>query len=479
MKTKLISIILSLVLTSNLFAISYPATSGFYGNSHYTIQSSWRYATLQSSQVSIYPYVYNGIYYSATILGADPVYADTFDAYLATFVPDSSYPTCSTGQIYNTSGTCTTCSSPNVVDPVQNLCTTPDALCTASGGVMQSDGTCLNKVQAANSTLNSVTARIGAGIFLSGVMITAAGLVPTPFSPALLATGLTAMIPGTLSSFFWYSNNTNLDVGSSTSPSNTVTVDLSTFKESTNPSTGDTQVTKTDNSSGKVTEATIVPEKVVQNLENGQPQMVNNAGAGQPLPPVDLTGTTHTTYDYPNNTATTQTVNPDQTITTTTTPIVVTNNPDGSTTAAPSTPNSSVPVVNSGGGGQVVNKTPGTAQLGGGVQGGASLDDIYNQLHMGGDPAGTLQGTPDNGLDKANSLMGDVQNSFTSFQMVDPLGLSAVAPPIDTISLDLYGHHFVVFDQNTLNQLPLAMIRSLLLFIAALIGLQNVLTGGM
>jgi hypothetical protein len=62
--------------------------------------------------------------------------------------------------------------------------------------------------------------------------------------------------------------------------------------------------------------------------------------------------------------------------------------------------------------------------------------------------------------------------------MTVPLGLNAVAPSIDTISLDLYGHHYVVFDQNTLNQLPLAMIRLLLLFIAALLGLQNVLTGG-
>ncbi|MFA5214447.1 hypothetical protein [Sulfuricurvum sp.] len=140
-----------LLFSLNLFAISYPATSGFYGNSHYTIQSSWRYVTFQSSQVSIYPYVYNGIYYSATILGADPVYADTFDGYLATFVPDS---TCPTGQIYNTSGTCTTCSSPNTIDPNTQLCTAPAC---PSGTFLAPDKTCVPNTCPLGTSRDSLT----------------------------------------------------------------------------------------------------------------------------------------------------------------------------------------------------------------------------------------------------------------------------------------------------------------------------------
>lgn len=483
MKTKLIALILSFVLASDLFACGEDISlygkyvGGSSGSTVYNPNNAVFYligaaSSTTSGQTCSYGGGTGGMYVHGTTFftengGGTSTNPATYTYYDATPVY------CPSGQTFDTNGQCTICPSPNVVDGNTHLCTSVADYCTQNGGIIKSDGTCLT----ANNILTSPTSTIGAGLFLNGVFFTALGLIPSPFTPALLSTGLNAIAVGGGMYLYGSATANNLSA-SSASPSNDLTVGQTRFKIDLNTYTGDTSVTKTDTVSNKVTEVTNVPEKVMQNLANAQPQMVTQAETNQPLPPVDLTGTTDTKYDYTNNTATTTTVNPDQTTTTTTTPITVTNNPDGSTTAAPSTPNSSVPVVNSGGGGQVVNKTPGTAQLGGGVQGGASLDDIYSQLHMGGDPAGTLQGTPDNGLDKANSLMGDVQNSFGSFQMTDPLGLNAVAPSIDTISLDLYGHHYVVFDQNTLNQLPLAMIRLLLLFIAALLGLQNVLTGG-
>jgi hypothetical protein len=87
--------------------------------------------------------------------------------------------------------------------------------------------------------------------------------------------------------------------------------------------------------------------------------------------------------------------------------------------------------------------------------------------------------TPSEGYSTGEEDFGEYQdtitNSFSITQESDALGLSSQSYSLPTFSFSILGSTFVIFEPSMMNGLPIAEIRSLILFVFALLGFLTVI----
>ena len=359
--------------------------------------------------------------------------------------------------------------------------------CSNAGGYYLSDGSCVSGSDAIARIFGDPLAVSGAFLFLNGFAWTAAGILALPISGgasgAAIAYGAHAMLIG--AGMIAFSADGTIDFSSQTAPpSDDIMNGPERIKVIINDPQQNTQVVSADTTTGKVSDVSTIPAEVRQRILDAN---VNpSTGEAYNITPMDLSGTKTTHYDYPNNTATTSTVNSDGSISTQSTPITTVSNSDGSvttsaldssiaptvtgTTSPSGSSTSWTPVASSGSSGG----TTGTTNTGGGSSGGTSSgtnengDDLYEGL------------TLDDGSSQFGSLTDIVTSSYSTFTGGDSVEISCSNTlSFDPIYFDLMGRRFTVFSMEMFNSFPIDVFRSILLFVAAVSGLLITFSGGM
>jgi hypothetical protein len=402
-------------------------------------------------------------------------------------------------------------------DPMNNYNNDP-AGCNAAGGYYFADGSCNGGAEALTKMFSNPLATVGAMLSVGGVTFGAGGILA---SAAFGATPVGVVTIGTLATIAGIGSlaaagGSLLDW--TTVPSNDVTSGETRMKVVLTTSGGSSasagsNVTKTNITTGKVDQTTFVPSTLNTALANSANVDKNTATL---LNPVSLAGLETTTFNYGTNIATTEYHLSDSTSTvphtaTTTSSFSVTQNIDGTVTTTP-TNTSVAPTVSGGGGGTVVSPPISTTSTGGTGTGtnsttgtGPDYTEVLNKIetNTNRDANNTdgilsyiksmfvkdeaqntfntalIQAQKDE-MDSVNTSLSDSLNpTLSTFVYVDPLGLNGLGggAGIQPYGFTLYGHYFVVLDQTMIDQLPLDLIRSLFLFIFAILGFITVFSG--
>ncbi|MDP3587032.1 MAG: hypothetical protein Q8R58_03185 [Sulfuricurvum sp.] len=389
-------------------------------------------------------------------------------------------------------------------DPMNDFNDDP-AGCDSAGGYYFADGSCNGAGEALSKMFQDPLAVVGAMLSVGGVTFGAGGALA---SVALAATPVGVVTVGTLAAvagvgslvasgvnLFDWSTQPATDV---TNGSDRIKVSLTTSGGSTGTVAG-TNVTKTDITSGKVTQNVFIPDTVKASM--AVPSNVNK-DTGALNAPISTAGVRVTTYDYTTKKATSVTQSPTSTsavpVTTSVTSVfTISQNVDGTTTATTTT-QANAPTVSGSNGGSVISSgggSSGTDTTGTTGTTGTSPDysAVLGSIKTNTGVTATLLGDikslfsgdgfsnvpSDDGSSTFNTLKSDVSGSFNGFILTDPLNLNSLGggAGIQSYGFTLYGRHFVILDQAMINQLPIDMIKGLFLFIGALLGLITVLSG--
>lgn len=435
-------------------------------------------------------------------------------------------PVCFNGLVPNGLGSCVlpvVCPSTQYIDATTNTCRNIDfpyfsgnpTGCRGFGGLYYADGTCLSPSNWSGRFLQDPLTFFEGGLYLGHLLVTAAGLIALAPEVATAAAAAGGAYPLTTSigihsaaagGIAYLLNNPTQPASSDNSPapSGSIRVDLTDYQLSSTPDTHSTTLTATDPTTGRVQTAYTIPDSITSQLND--PSNINPT-THTLINPIDTTGLQTSTYDYSNNTATTTTQTSPTTVNTQTTSIALSQNSDGTVLTIPSTPIAPVVTGSSGGGVISSNFTGAAPASGSSTTNNNNNTNNYNNNGDGHDYTGVLNSIKTNTDKTAQNTKsisdqfasaGDVfasfndgsgafssfdttlRGSFSSFVYNDPLGLSTIGSGQDvpTYSFNLLGQTFTLFDQNLFNNLPLALIKSILLFVAAVSGFIVVLTMG-
>lgn len=423
--------------------------------------------------------------------------------------PDS----CPSGQVLINSSVCGTPNTPLLNDPMNALNNDP-AGCDAAGGYYFADGSCNGRNEMLQKIFSDPNAVIGAVLYVGGLAVSTLGFLGTPATGGLSLPAIGAGAYASAAGMLMIGLNNDL-VLSTSQPSNDVTSGETRIKVSLKTVSGAgggeaSVLTKSNNNTGKVEQATYVPPATKSALSD--PSYVNKID-GSLAKPIPLGGTQNTTYDYQNNIATTTTheavstsANP---ITSTkTTTITVTQNTDGTITTNTTDPAVAPSVTGSGGGSVSSSSSSSTTGwgTGTGTTSGAGAGDtgtgpdytgVLNDIKKNtGDSSGFLSdiknlfnnsdsvdtsaatGLNADGHEGFGGYETNLKGSFAGFVFTDPLGLNGMGGAgIASYGFTILGHHYVILDQSMIDKLPLSLLRNLFLFLAALAGLITVVSG--
>lgn len=402
-------------------------------------------------------------------------------------------PSCSAGSVFNpVTYSC-------VVSPLSAYNNNPDG-CKTAGGVYFSDKVCRSTADAFAKIASSPQFVAGGFLALNGFLWTSAGLLSgNPLAIAYgghaFAIGVGNMTYSALGQLISSSDTASAPSSDSTTADGRLKVILLPDSQA---------LTKSDPSTGKVNQVTIIPNAVIDDIIQKQRYLMGG-DLYQPnvtAPSPSLKDVKETSYDYPNNTATTlthaSTSTPENPVTTSqTTPISVIQNPDGTVTTLPTNTTVAPTVSGSGGGSLVLTSTSGTGGTGSGTgtTSGTGLDysGVLNDIRTNTSKSSSTLDNIKSLLSPSQYLGADqevssssfggydniIRGSFQGLVFTDPLGLKNLGTSggIQSYGFDLYGRHFVILDQSMIDQLPLDMMRNLFLFIAAILGLITVVSG--
>ncbi|OHD86354.1 MAG: hypothetical protein A3I60_00405 [Sulfuricurvum sp. RIFCSPLOWO2_02_FULL_43_45] len=325
----------SLILASLLFSLSH---AGIYPVSG---SSTCKQATLvklscTASNIEQYGWVYGQLKYTGAQCGGTTgyyAYMTNSFLYIASSPVDVACPNCNGGTWNGATQSCT-------MPPLSAYNNDVDA-CHAHDGLLKADGSCVSYGDFGAYLLTEPTAFLGGGLFINGYMFTAAGLVggtllgPATAAGAAFATiGGIAMVAGVGIALYGAGDDIAANFAGTPDklrpPTNDTTLPDRMRIKLREDSEGGQTVTNADTSSGKIDKISHIPPEVRQRILDG----VVNPTTGEPnITPSDLAGTTTTSYNYTNNTATTETMKSDGTTVTSTTPFTPITNPDGTVTA--------------------------------------------------------------------------------------------------------------------------------------------------
>lgn len=275
-----------------------------------------------------------------------------------------------------------------------------------------------------------------------------------------------------------------------------IEINLANFNlESPDTPTGKV-ATVTDEATGRVEKTVYIPNHVLDQMSNPDSVDLPNEVVKDPL---NAAGVSVSNYDYENNTVTTDTIDMHGKGWQNTDNMVWRKASNGSTFATPEK-GSTAPSVSSDADGAVVGaptsdyvdplESTGTAPAGPNPLGDSGLlEQIKNNTgksaeHLEG-VKDSLSNTVENDNDALNDgsnlfdgFSNDLKDSLNDFVFVDPLGLNgASSGNIPSYGFDILGKHFVILDQSMIDKLPLDLMRSLFLFIAALLALLITFSG--
>lgn len=366
--------------------------------------------------------------------------------------------------------------------------------CHNFGGKYYSDGTCLSPNDFVHRLYKDPNSKLYGGLILGGMLLTPAGWfggLAGLFSSSVGATLATAGLLSTGTGTYAVASSLAPDQkvsndSASSGTSGAIRVDLIDYKLSDTPDAGGKTATVTDASTGKVKSATVIPTPVLEQMAN-----TNNVNPDTQefITPIDTTGMQEIEYNYENNVATVVTHTSPTARDTKQTSITVSQNSDGTVTTIPS--QNIAPTVSGSNGGTVnnYNYTPATSTTSGSnpstsVDNTAVLNDIKTNTKgisdsLNVDMSG-LNSDVSDGSSALQGYVGDIEQSLGQFIYLDPMGLSNLGSGqnVPTYDFNLLGQHFVLFDENIFNSLPLALIKSILLFVAAISAFITVISFG-
>jgi hypothetical protein len=372
--------------------------------------------------------------------------------------------------------------------------------CDGAGGVYMTSGRCNSTGEAIAEIFQNPEAVVGAMLTIGGIAFAGTGIVALPITGGGSALAVSAGSIATLTGLGMMGVSAMGEIAynpQNSTPSNDMTVGENRLKVnlSSYSGTSGSSVTSTNSTTGKVESATFVPDSVRSALSDSSNV---DTSTGSLINPISLAGIQTTSYDYATNTATTVTHSPTSTssnpvTSTRTSSFTVTQNLDGSVTTIP-TDSTSVPVVSGSGGGSVVSAPSGYSTVAGSSGTGDSpdyggvLNDIKNntgdsksfleELLAMFEPDESFDPEIDNGTDSFGDLKNEATGSFEGFVYNDPLGLNnSSSGTIPTYSFTLMGQTYVLFDQALFNKLPIDLIKSILLMVAAIAGFITVIAG--
>jgi hypothetical protein len=376
--------------------------------------------------------------------------------------------------------------------------------CNNAGGYYFTDHSCNTAGEAIPKVFNNPLATVGAMLTVGGVTFGAGGIVAaavfgaTPvgavtFGALAIGGGLTSMAVAFGSALAAPSSSSEIVSGEKR-----MKVSLTTSGGSGGKTPG-TNLTQTNTTTNKVEQAVFIPDSVKTAMADSTNV---NRDTGELINPISTAGMTVTSYDYETNTATTEYHLPDSTSSTpktasTTSSFTVSQNIDGTVKTTPT--NTAVAPTVSGSTGGVVVAAPSPSIGSSGATSGTSegdtsgdymgvLTDIKNntgesksfldELLSMFTPDESFDPEIDNGIDSFGDLKNEATGSFSGFVYDDPLGLNnSSSGTIPTYSFTLMGQTFVLFDQSLFNKLPIDLIKSILLMVAAIAGFITVIVG--
>lgn len=458
----------------------------------------------------------------------------SYCSYTATHYNFSVVDSCPVGTVAGSDGICkTTCTAPQVTNYDTGTCYTPISCpsgqhatpqntcvvdsfpyftgnpdgCRNFGGKYYSDGSCLSPNDFITKLYKDPNAKLYGGLLLGGAILSGGGwlagmggLIASTTGATVVTTGALSMGGGTYGLVASLDSTHKVSTDSGSAPSGSIRVDLKDYKLSTTPDAGGKLATKTNPTTGKVDSALFIPDSVSDQLNDSTNI---NPDTQDFITPIDTTGVQTITYNYDDGTATVVTNVTPTTITTKTTAITVSQNSDGSITTIPNSP--IAPTVSGQNGGTVVpsnyspasSGTTGAGTTGDGKDYTGVLNDIktntsqtaqYTKDTAGNTKiiaeafgTGVFNGTaPSDGSENFGQFDTQIKGSFSGFVYTDPLGISNIGSGqnVPTYSFSLMGQTYVLFDQNLFNNLPLAVIKGILLFVAAVSGFLTVVSFG-
>ena len=493
----------------SLFLSSFLATSAFSACNNTGTYSNWTDLSYSQGadcayEMSIkYSYTSSGTCYMKIYTSCNKTASNTWTY---TYKRGSLVSSCPSGTFRDVSGACIPGDCSGNFDYNNFTCFPPPYSaydndqqgCEANGYYYFNDGTCTDGTGAIAKIFQDPLAVSGSFLMVNGFAWTAAGLLlgATPLGAAgALTWGTYATLAGVGS--IALSAADQLYVSSdSPSPTNDVTLDDGTRLKVSMDQYDNTQISKVDTTTGKVESISTIPPEVRQRIIDGNV----NPTTGEPynsLSPADFAGTKSTTFDYASNTATTQTVQSDGSIKTETTKITTVSNSDGSVTTLSSNPIVAPTVTGTTGSTIQVpewnqyqtiaswtetvaddpspgSTTTGTVSTGGGSTGGGV---IGTDAETGEDLFGSL--SLDDGSSRFDDLTNQVGDAFDDYEYPDPLRISCSNTlSIDPIYFDLMGRRFTLLDNQMLSYIDAELVRSILLFVAAVSAVMLTFLGG-
>jgi hypothetical protein len=381
--------------------------------------------------------------------------------------------------------------------------------CNNFGGLYyDEDGTCMDPDDWSQRLFKDTDSYLTAGLVLGGVallggaaiaggvtLVSAAstsvvGALSAPLAASILINGSAA--GGVAYSLYDPVNPQKTISNDSGTATKGIRVDLKDYKVSDKPESGGYAVTQTNTQTGKVEKVSIVPDNVIQQMQN--PANIN-PDTRSIITPIDTTGMQEIEYNYEDNIATVTTHTSPSTVVTKKTSFTTSQNTDGTVSTIPAT--NIAPSVSGENGGTVVNYNYTPATPSGGTSSNPTSDKDYtgvlndiktadqkSESHLkniaDGFEDGEFDGSLSDGSDQFGNFDGQIKGSFSGFVYTDPLGISNMGSGqnVPTYSFTLLGQTFVIFDQNLFNKLPLDLIKNILLFVAAVGGFITVVSFG-
>ncbi|MFZ2889955.1 hypothetical protein [Sulfuricurvum sp.] len=372
--------------------------------------------------------------------------------------------------------------------------------CNDFGGMYYVDGSCIDPNDWTTRMYKNPSAALGAAYLFGKVATTGFGLLAVGASilgtAGFASVSTHAAVGGGIAYAANVLNNPTIKPKSDSAPdlSGAIRVDLLDYKESSTPDTSGKTVTQTDPVTGKVQKALVVPDSVIEQMQNSANV---NPDTQELYTPIDPTGLEEITYDYEQNIATVTTHTSPTTTTVTRTGFTTSQNADGTVSTIPNT--NKAPTVSGENGGKVIpsNYKPAvnpdgnvtSPTTGDSKDYTAVLNDIKtntakSESHLkkiaDGFEDGEFDVSLSDGSDQFGNFDGQIKGSFSGFVYTDPLGIANMGSGqnVPTYSFSLLGQTFVLFDQNLFNKLPLDLIKNILLFVAAVGGFIIVVSFG-
>lgn len=398
------------------------------------------------------------------------------------------------------------CPDGQVPNPTTKICAVPSLAdyngdadaCHSHGGYTITNLECVSGSEFAVHLLGSTASIFGAGLFFKGLMWMGAGWglgeVGAIGAGATLTTvGSMVSLAGIGTALFGQDSNVYSNILPSNGAPSSSSKDFSPTSDSrikvSTDQFNNTQLVSTNTATGKVDQITSVPSSVTSALTNAT---VSKTTGSNNLTPSSLTGLKSTTYDYVAKTATTSTVGSTGAVSSVTVPIQTILNSDGSTTATSRDP-SIAPTVT---GSKHISTSPNPdwspyTTIATWTETSAEPTDLTGSS-SGGSSGGTVSGTTptdstqestfdglslDDGAGSFASKTDTLTNSFQEFVNPNVLNITC-SDNINPLYFDLLGRRFTLFDKPMLDNLPIDMIRNILLFVSAISAIIFTFAGG-